>query len=948
MTFNDEILRPDSDAYVCLEIETGSTTLRYANRPVEEPGIVWEALIQNQSLNISRSMDPETQQISLSAVTVSLDNRIEENDIAYFSSLLESGVVIENKPGHLYLKFKRDCEWCSEMVFSGLCVPGVEDDEKFTLTISSNLDKKLGILQRQANEIDYPGIPEGSNGKGLNLILGESSNGTTGTVQLTLVNENVGSGTAKLIVAQHRIKSVDELFRFRSNTYTQLTAGFSQNTNDTDDRGRPVASISITTGHQKGDVYFADVKGFPGEGYVALSGSNYLKRDAGDLVDMDFGSDPFTVEVAFTPGRDGVTESLISHYGGGGDRGWMFLRGADGKIRFYVSSDGTTVISCVGPTVLNSGAKHIARAAITPGVGIEIDVNGTTQALTWSDNMPDNLYSPSAALNVGAYLNGGAPFQGTVHYAVIAKGAQPGNNYKQDALEDIISEWRFTHDGSDLQGTNDLINSGSPTFTCLNHEKNPAFTFRQVLLQHEGVTSLDIDETSIVAAAGVCSDLGLDGVGVHGGIIPKSGGQVENSSDRTAVLQELARNFGYALVPQASGKVGLKRIAVDESQEETVHYKDEDKDFLNAIIQITHKPLNRCNEVRALLQHSHAISGNHEGYLRGYNQLSQETYQKSEQQWSYSYHRDIQVLEAVLGPRISLRSGRTKLVQFTVPGFKGLQAGSDVGDIVKVTAPSIFGNFVARKILLTSKTVDLINGGVQFGGLTLGDQVGSVAFSSEQTTLIQAVTSTFIGASENPVPGLNFEDANAAAGYGDKNYLRHGHHYSQTQIAGATGNINWRTLIRLNLDSAWATRSIRNVSVVLIVTEIPSLLYNYYFEHIPPLPGDSPIYVYRSNWSGVNLCAFNNDSWGGSTSYNAASFDANCGSVIGNLVSGMGSRTVTLNSSGVALFRNAAIGNGQGAAGRDVNLCLGNLGGGDYTSSCKLSKTIEVVITYMT
>lgn len=526
-------------------------------------------------------------------------------------------------------------------------------------------------------------------------------------------------------------------------------------------------------------------------------------------------------------------------------------------------------------------------------------------------------------------------FKGRINYAIVSSGYQQGENRSIDALEDIISEWAFTLDGLDLQGRNHLSNPGSAQFICQDYEKNPALTLRNILLAHDGFSSFDIDENSILQAAKDCHENGLDLEGIHGGVIPKSSGCVDGLQDRSEILQELARNFGHNLVPLASGKVGLKKIGSSNSDEKLVHYSSASNDFQNAFLTIQHNPLKRANEVRALLRHSHATSGNHEGYLRGYNQVSQEVFGKAEQQWNYSFQRDVKVLEKVLGPRISLRSGRAKMIIFSVPGFKGLQDGSDVGDVIKVTAPQTYGDFSNRKIMVTGKSVDLINGGVKFQGLTLDNQIGVVAFSSEETVVIPASESTFIGATEIPCSGNSFPYADANTSYGNLGFLMHGHHYAYSGVCANSsfgfGNVNWVSIItwQLNADD-WENRTIKSIGIVLNVESIPSLRFE----------SEGPFQT-RSNWDGCSLHNSSKDlqSIHGSFNNYVTIADGNLDSLykdeIGEFAVGTGKVHIPLNSRGKESFAKASVNENYGTS--RVILLLKRFSKGDYTNAVKIS-----------
>ena len=953
MIIDNELLQnSDSEIYICLEINSQEGCLRFSNRPLEEEGKFWDPLIENSSLLVTREMDLDTQQISLSNVQVTLNNRLEEDGCSYFARLMDSGLELENCLAIIYLKMRTPSGLAEMQVFSGICSPVSMTDTCFSLEIKSSLESRLGILQRQVNDIDFPQAPDDSIGKGMNLILGESANGKTGTVQLIPIQADGGAIT--LAIAQHRITSLQKLFRRRNGQYQQLLSGYNVLELDHDAKGHEIATVAVLQGHQTGDEYFADVRGFPGSGEVLVGAGDYFSRGYEEFVDLVNGSDPFTIELSFIAQRENVEETLISRDGQAGQRGWRLFKTSGNKIALDLSGDGVQVATCTAQeNILFASQVNIVRVVVSPGESLEINLNDEAATLNWNGQLPASIFTPDVPLYIGRGSATGDSYQGKLQYCLLARGSQPGNNYRQDALEDIISEWLFSHDGADLQGRNPLTLHGSPQFNCLTHEANPALTFRHVLLCNDGITSYDIDETSIAEAAQLCDDLNLSGQSVHGGVIPGSPGQLNQNTDRSAILLELARNFGHNMVPQASGKIGLKRISVPEgaADEEMVHYSWADGQLQDAFITIDFNPLKRANEVRALLRNSHASQGNHEGYVRAYNLVSQDLYGKAEQQWNYSFQRDTEALEAVLTPRISLSSGRTRLISFSVPGFLGLQQGSDVGDVIRVTAPGVYGNFKAKKIMITSRTVDLINGGTEIKGLTLESSVGVVAFSSEETVIIPASASTFIGATEIPCGNKSFPDADANASYGHLDYLMHGHHYAQSGVCVNSqygyGNINWITFFQWSFNvSAWGNRTVKNISVVINIEDHPELRCEYEGEQLT-----------RSNWNGSGIYLSNFLLSSVNKSYNSFLEDAMgninnlYSSEIGFVGNGTGEICVPLNSYGVTGFEEASKGDYKG--GNSIAVIMGINSSGDNTNALRVSscnkhdKIPYAIITYV-
>jgi hypothetical protein len=278
----------------------------------------------------------------------------------------------------------------------------------------------------------------------------------------------------------------------------------------------------------------------------------------------------------------------------------------------------------------------------------------------------------------------------------------------------------------------------------------------------------------------------------------------------------------------------------------------------------------------------------------------------------------------------------------TTPGLWGLQQGSDIGDVVLLSAAGVFGSFQARQILITGAAADLLAGTVTLTGLTLGDSLGAVAFSTEETAELVAERSTFIGATQNPIQGESFTEAAANSSYGDRAWLRHGHHYSIYYTVGTGyGNVNWRALLRWRLPAAeWNNRTVRAVTIQVQVLEVPSLLYDIFWE------------TFRSGWGGAALWLHNRSSattpaWDESSTYNGIWNPPDIGARLGPaFAGGAGSRSVVLESDGIAAFAAAASGAGQGTLQDEVNICLAEQGSGDYTNACLLASTRHATVAW--
>jgi hypothetical protein len=588
--------------------------------------------------------------------------------------------------------------------------------------------------------------------------------------------------------------------------------------------------------------------------------------------------------------------------------------------------------------------------------------NNTTQTgCTKTGTLPTSLTDGGAALSLGRNVFGGTYFDGMLGSAAAWNAEYDDGTVHAPDDAGAAAYWAFNGGVTDETGNGHTLTAvGTPTYGTTWHNpikgtlcQNPADSLRELLLSPEGwsLSSDELDMDAFDTAAAWCAAQGLAAAGVWGGAIPERGGDLESADLQWELLALIARNFDHAVVPNRSGQIALKQVPTElVSTSGLVHYRQSDGDVIGPLLVIRQRPIALVNEARAIYKHAHSAEALYDKYLRAYNATSQEFYGLTKEvQWPYRFHRDLTVLQSVLGPQVQLRSGKTREVTMTTPGLWGLQDGSGVGDVVLLTAAAVFGTFSERQILITSSSADLLAGTVTLKGLTLGDSVGAVAFSTEETAEVEAALTTFVGATQTPDPD-DFDDADASQSYGSAGYLRLGHHYvtqfltpEAEKVFPYSGNINWRTLGRITLPAAiWSGRTVKAVTIQVGVNSVPSLPYG----------ANETGILYRSGFTGGTLNRFLDETWDGADTYNSlgglGGYSADVGAQLGSFSGGTGVKNILLDATGKALFVDAAAGTGEGGDGEDVNLCLGDFSSGDFTNAAILSAVIKAIITYQT
>jgi hypothetical protein len=973
MGWDAEILKRTADRYVLLEMVLDDQTLHFGNRELAEDDAYWEPWILGMG-QLQQALDPETRRVSFSDLSLTLKNPADqETGIGFFSALLEGDTVLDGRTANIYLAFKDAAGTVSrEKIFSGLMLPGETDQKTFEMSLHVPLEDRLTLLQRHATETAFDSTlpaPVPMNAV-LGTVTGASRGGPVKCIPLDLT-----ANAERFLVAQHAVASIGNVYRLRAGAWSTVSAGLTKVTKTLDAEGRYYAALEFSSGHSDGDEYFAEVTGLTRDeaNYVTFNGTTQTfsatPANSPHVPGRTGHAGAFSVEFMIQRGRTATLEVFGSVFNATGDqRAWQVLANTSNQLQFVISSTGATgagqMILTMTTTLLSStAAPYIVRvgfpanASVTPSVWI----NGVAQATSLSGALQASVFVSTANFYFGRN-EAGNYFQGRGYYFISADGlhalaAGTTGHFDGSPLPNPTMLLPISGDAVDLTGNNTLTVNNAPAFTTAV-EANPAYALKALLMSAEGwgLTSAEIDCASFDTAAAWCTAQGLDAAGVWGGAIPERGGDLESADLQWELLALIARNFDHAVVPNRSGQISLKQVPTElVDPTGLVHYRQSDGDVIGPLLVIRQRPIALVNDARAIFKHAHSAEALYDKYLRAYNATSQEFYGLTKEvQWPYRFHRDLTVLQAVLGPQVQLRSGKTREVSMTTPGLWGLQDGSGVGDVVLLSAAAVFGTFSERQILITSASADLLAGTVTLKGLTLGDSVGTVAFSTEETAEVEAALTTFVGATQNPNPD-DFEDADAGAAYGAAGYLRLGHHYQILPVDRL--NINWRALGRITLPAAtWSGRTIKAVTIQVQVMSVPSLLYSVHMEQYPPPPAPpeewDEVYDYRSNFTGGTLNRFMDETWDGADTFNSlgglGGYSADVGTQLGSFSGGTGVKNIILDATGKALFVSAAAGSGEGGDGEDVNLCLGDFSSGDFTNAAILSKVIKAIITYQT
>ena len=775
MSWATEILRKDARRIVCMEIILASQTIYVADTALIESDKYWSPRLQSLS-PLHRQADLLQKQMSIGDVSATLLNNLpDHDDIGYWPATID-GDEMTNAVVNIYLKFiTDDNSIVSESVHSGLCQLNQLTKQELSINIRPSYRTKLRILQRQLNSIAFPKAPQEAIGHAHPVVLGVCE-AETGAVEAPPINATPPAGPGDdewCLVAQHPVAAIGDIDRYRGGILTHIIPSAGRVLSATDGEGFGHAYIDVSVGHQEGDEYYVNVEGMSREGYVTLDGTNdWLERDAVDTVGIP-GHDytgSFTIEYKYRAASN--IFNTIASIGDDTDPSWWLAVTNDDYVHFIFATNAGSVV--FNPTTnIIIGTDHIERWAVDFEAGtVRGWRDGVELAFVGGNDLPagaTELATSAFPFKIGSFTNNNGvtdfPFEGRMYYVTIAQGAQPlttGSSIDDDPLVDEISFWNLKEaGGKDYTGDNTLteISLAAGDYTAGSAEENPVRFLQELLINPNGwrlpVSDLDLDTFNTAAAAVALRWTSLADDSYFGGVIGSVHGAIQLPDDQWALAQTIARSFDHILVLTKAGKIAIKDMNTTHTVSTTIPlYSQVNGDFTESLLSINYQPFPIINEVRGVFaskqDQNHSMA--HEGYVIAKNEVSQaQLGVLSDAEWMFQFVRKSAPLRTsddetggVLNNQLLLRSGKTKYVTWTVPGLWGLQDGSDIGDVVALTASGIFGAWEDKQVRIIDVSADLMKGTVKFIGATIGDQVGSIAFSGEETVTLTASEDTYV------------------------------------------------------------------------------------------------------------------------------------------------------------------------------------------------------------
>lgn len=902
MTWESELARRDSKPVVCLEIILNSQTIYTANTDLQESDKFWRARLAGIS-PIVRNTDPTQQQMSVQDLNVSFHNYIPDGESLSYWALVQQADVMRNAVANVYLKFVADDgEIFSRKMYSGLLQPKKGPGEKtFNITIKAAYRTKLKLLQRQVNTVNFSNSPDDSQGHAMPIPLG-ICNATTGAIEAP----EIDSGADWFLVSGTRVFAIGDTFRYRGQVLTAFPAS-SEVPSAEDGEGHGHAYIDVTPGHQAGDEYYANVSGLGRDGYVTLDGANdWLELDAADtegMVGHDYRG-TFTVEVKYrattVPRAGGVIGVFDSD-----DHSWLLLQ--NNAFNVVNMSLGTDVgnATYVPDTNIIAGTDYIERWVVDFEQGIvRGQRDGVDLTFTGSANLPagaTELNQSSFPFKIGSYTTvSGAtdvPFLGRIYYGIVAKGAQPlttGTGDHNEALTDIISEWRLKETGGrDIAGSNHLteVSLADGDYTLESVEENPARFLQEILSAFDGwgFPSNEIHRQSFNDAADNANERWPSISGYFGGVIPRIHGMIQSANNQWVLAQAIARSFDHTLMITRDGLLALVLLdtitTVDVDATPIIIYDQKNGDMKGEILGTDQDPFPHVNEIRAVFKNKQSFihAAATEAYLLARNETAQiDNGVIRDKEQEYQFVCNANALQGagtgVLDNQLLLRSGNTKYVTWTTPGLWGLQANSDIGDAVSLSANGIFGEWNQKQVRVFSVAADLWNGTVTLTAATIGDQVGSIAFSGEATVILTPVHDTYVRALDTG--GI----------YGAAQTLAHSNGFTSKDEPPHITPGHQRTALRYDVSGIPDTAIIKAASLGVYC----EFAFN---DRIGGIPDLSLRQLLSTGWDeDISTWAnFDGSIW----------TDANCGGTpfTASVAMGIGARTFVLNAAGIAYIQ---------------------------------------------
>jgi len=563
------------------------------------------------------------------------------------------------------------------------------------------------------------------------------------------------------------------------------------------------------------------------------------------------------------------------------DRSWkMLMEGTTGKLRLYLSSDGTAEYYAQTSGALTISTAAVVRYGWSPTAGVFVQINGVTQDLTTSGSLPTTLYASAADYTVGADGAYAQKFKGRLYDYLWAEGTQQltGSNTcdRDQPLEDIRGEWPFSgiarvNDAGayyvrDRVGNNHLTATSltQADITLATYETSGPWMLDRALRWNDynwQLASDLISRTSLGVLLTAFEAAGYnDASGTwFAGMLPPDPGMVMETS---AVLREFCWALGC--VPYVTPEGQLAFVDFDATSEpETANvYAEQLGQIVDARLGA---PLPKWNECpRVLFDRLHRNDGSWGSSAVATNQESIDNYGLAEEDAEFALIGNINYLAPLIGRHMLKRSGRPATATIELAGYDAWV--EDIGSKPQFSLPNMRGSWQERSLLLYQVEDGIWDYKPKLTGIECGAQCGSIVVTAkgavvqdETGATVLMTADTFIGKSDN---GVHIDAHNVTA-YGTLTYLRHGHHYGNPatcfcvpqepsiyigeftaedaevwvayhywgvpmwkHIAKGYNNGDWRSLLRASF-AAHAGKTIDTVKLRLYVIEKPSLEWKF-------------------------------------------------------------------------------------------------------------------------
>ncbi len=757
MSWDEQVVKRNAKPVICMELLLDNETLYFSDVGSDADDVDWKSDILGMG-SITRAVDPIAKQASVSDVSVSLRNYLNEDNVSWWQAL-DDTTEINGRVVNIYVKFKEaDDSWSSKKVYSGLASPGLKMGKTIELNIKPRLQTELAILQRQVNTTDHPNAPEQSVGFALAFVLG-NSDGVSGSVRGIMVDDDSGGTDPEIAFASHECHAIEEIFRERDGTLSTTpltpTTHYTENLFEFDASGNAYCSITlkVAAGHQEGDKYYGHIHGLCDDRhYITLNGSSQYCYHANDA--------------AFNLND---TISVLSRFRAHSLSGLQVIEGKtaattgarlalfDDEVRWYIGGE-SNYIETVGAN-LQTDTWYLVVGTFDSNGSIQeifvvvaqtlVAVTGL-QTTTRTGPVPTEIGLNTSQLRIGADRTGGNKFDGDIDLVILTTAV----TLTGDEISPFGTQayWHFAGNLNDNSSFgNTLSSSGSPTFTpCLLLE-NPICALEGMFTNRSGwgLSFTELDSALWDAARDEALDRGYQVSGSFGGPIGDRATELQGAANPWTFAQLVAANADFQLYTTLDGLIGIKTIDIStlSTASDLVVYDQHKGDFTEDVNLVRNPdPWKKINSVRGILKFGQSAN-QFESFLRATNQLSIDKIKLSkDSNWKYQFVRAKAMLKDVIARQLTLRSGKTEKVSWTVPGLWGLQSGSDIGDVVKLKTDGLHGSSYvqAKQVIVTSVSANYLARTVTLSGLTVGDTVGTIAFDSQETDSVNPIIDTFV------------------------------------------------------------------------------------------------------------------------------------------------------------------------------------------------------------